>query len=292
MANQIIAVVGGTGLYDAGEATKITPHEVKTPFGAPSDHILDVETKDYRFLFLPRHGRGHRLLPSEINYRANIWALKSLGAAWCISVSAVGSLREQMHPGDVVVPHQVIDKTQGRPNSFFGDGVVAHVSMADPFCPVLRQLLMTGARISGESLGFTVHDGGTYICIDGPTFSTRAESHMYRSWNADVIGMTNLPEAKLAREAEIAYGTLALVTDYDCWRDDGNDVHAHAVADVVRSNASHARSILKNVIPELSKSTPSDLVQNALKQAVFTDLTTVSPERVAALEPILRPYLR
>lgn len=292
MSDTLVAIIGGTGLYELGGIHTVTPHHIMTPYGEPSDAILEISSGKSRYLFLSRHGIGHRLLPTEINYRANIWALKSMGADWVVSVSAVGSLRESMRPGDVVLPSQVIDKTKGRPDTFFGNGVVAHVSMADPFCSVLREIATEAAQQIAQHRSFSVHNRGTYICIDGPCFSSRAEAHMHRSWGADIIGMTNLPEAKLAREAELAYGTIALVTDFDCWRDDGNDVHAHGVAEMVKSNALHAWEILEILVPRLSQATPSSYCRTALTNSIFSDLSKLDPSRQEELRPILARYLK
>ncbi|HLN85470.1 MAG TPA: S-methyl-5'-thioadenosine phosphorylase, partial [Candidatus Limnocylindrales bacterium] len=215
MKSVAIGVIGGSGLYQMPELAGVREVEIKTPFGKTSDPLIRGRLGGVDLIFLPRHGKGHRWLPTEINFRANIFALKKLGVERIISVSAVGSLREEIAPGHLVVPDQFIDCTTQRPSTFFGRGVVAHVSLANPFCSVLSKVLVTAARQEGAE----VHSGGTYVCMEGPQFSTRAESHLYRAWGAHVIGMTNLQEAKLAREAEICFGTLALATDYDCWND-------------------------------------------------------------------------
>ena len=210
-----IGVIGGSGLYELEGLTDVRWRRVRTPFGDPSDEYCVGVFEGRRVVFLPRHGRGHRLMPSELNFRANIWGLKALGVEWVVSVSAVGSMKEEIRPLDLVVPHQFYDATRRRVSTFFGDGIVAHVGMADPVCPLLAGDLEKAARATGA----TVHRGGTYLCIEGPQFSTKAESRIYRSWGVDVIGMTNVPEVKLAREAELCYATLALVTDYDVWHD-------------------------------------------------------------------------
>ena len=220
-----IGVIGGSGLYELEGLTRVRWRRVRTPFGDPSDEFCAGELDGQPVVFLPRHGRGHRLTPSELNFRANIWGLKSLGVEWVVSVSAVGSMKEDIRPLDLVIPGQFIDLTKRRVSSFFGEGIVAHVGMADPVCGHLGDLLEKAARATGSR----VHRGGTYVCIEGPQFSTRAESTVYRSWDVDVIGMTNMPEAKLAREAELCYATLALATDYDVWHDTHEAVSVEVV---------------------------------------------------------------
>ena len=214
-AEGAIGIIGGSGLYELPGLTEVRWRRVRTPFGDPSDEYCVGRLGDRPVVFLPRHGRAHRLTPSELNFRANIWGLKSLGVEWVVSVSAVGSMREEIHPLDLVIPDQFFDHTRRRVSSFFGDGIVAHVGMADPVCPQVADALDKAAR----EVGATVHRGGTYICIEGPQFSSKGESRIYRGWGVDVIGMTNMPEVKLAREAELCYATLALVTDYDVWHD-------------------------------------------------------------------------
>ncbi|BES80751.1 S-methyl-5'-thioadenosine phosphorylase [Pyrodictium abyssi] len=241
-----IGIIGGSGLYDPGIVEN--PQEVKvyTPYGEPSDYIIVGTVRGRRVAFLPRHGRGHRIPPHRINYRANIWALKSLGVKWIISVSAVGSLREDYRPGDMVVPDQFIDMTKKREYTFFDGPVVAHVSMADPFCEQLRQEIIT----VGKELGFRIHERGTYICIEGPRFSTRAESRIWKDvFKADIIGMTLVPEVNLACEAQICYATIALVTDYDVWAD--KPVTAEEVTRVMKENTERARRLLYELIPRL-----------------------------------------
>ncbi|MBA3817711.1 MAG: S-methyl-5'-thioadenosine phosphorylase [Deltaproteobacteria bacterium] len=242
MSAPAIGIIGGSGFYDVpGEVV-----HVETPFGRPSDALTVGELAGRPVVFLPRHGRGHRLLPSEINTRANIYALKQLGATHLLSVSAVGSLREAIAPGDLVVPRQFIDRTSGRPSTFFGDGVVAHVSLADPVCDTVARALVDAARTQAER----VHDGGTYVCIEGPQFGTRAESELMRSWGADLVGMTNLPEARLAREAELCYGVLALPSDYDCWRA-RDEVTATDALSVLRASVAKARAVLERALAVL-----------------------------------------
>ena len=241
MNTPVIAVIGGSGLYEIEGLTQIVRHDVETPFGAPSDSILEGMLSGTRMLFLPRHGRGHRFNPSEINYRANIWALRSLGATDVVSVSAVGSMREDLPPGTVVLVDSFIDRTVGRPRTFFEGGIVAHVQFADPISQRTRSALQRAC----QSAGVDARVGGAYVCIEGPQFSTRAESKLFRTWpDVAVIGMTNMPEARLAREAELSYATMALVTDYDCWFEGHDDVSVEAVIAVMRENVVKARAAI------------------------------------------------
>lgn len=244
-----IGIIGGSGLYEMEGLLDVEEVRLSTPFGAPSDAYLTgrlaSDSGDVKLVFLPRHGRGHRIAPDEINFRANVHGMKQLGVEWILSVSAVGSMREDIRPGDMVVPDQFIDRTKARRASFFGEGVVGHVAFADPICPALRGSLYEAASAECAGTEARAHDGGTYVVIEGPQFSTRAESRLYRSWGVDVIGMTNLPEAKLAREAEICYATLALSTDYDCWHETEEAVTVEAVVAVVRKNVKLARAIVK-----------------------------------------------
>jgi 5'-methylthioadenosine phosphorylase len=242
-----IGVLGGSGLYELDGLTDVRWRRVRTPFGDPSDEFCTGTFEGRRVIFLPRHGRGHRLTPTELNFRANIWGLKFLGAEWVLSVSAVGSMKEEIRPLDLVIPDQFFDMTKRRPSSFFGDGVVAHVGMAEPVCGDLARVLDTAARATGA----TVHRGGTYICIEGPQFSTKAESRIYRGWGVDVIGMTNMPEAKLAREAELCYATLALATDYDVWHESHDAVTVEAVVANLLKNVATARDVLRRAIPAI-----------------------------------------
>lgn len=240
-ARTTIGVIGGSGLYEMEGLTDIEQLWLQTPFGEPSDAYISGYLDDVKLVFLPRHGRGHRLLPSEVPYRANIYGMKMLGVEQIISVSAVGSMREEIEPGHIVIPDQFIDRTTGkRASTFFGDGIVGHVQFADPLCPQLSDVVFKAAR----QVGATVHGGGTYVCIEGPTFSTRAESRLFRSWGVDIIGMTNLPEARLAREAEICYATVALATDYDCWYAGHEDVSVEAVLEVMQGNVAMAKKII------------------------------------------------
>jgi 5'-methylthioadenosine phosphorylase len=286
MTQRIVGVIGGSGLYELEGLENVEEIELDTPFGAPSDAIISGTLGDVRMLFIPRHGRGHRFTPSEVPYRANIWALKKLGAQWCISVSAVGSLRRKIVPGHVVIVDQFIDRTKGvRASSFFGDGIVGHVAFGDPVSPVLAKVLRKAAKKAGA----TVHKGGTYVCMEGPQFSTRAESELYRSWGAKVIGMTNLPEAKLAREAEIAYATVALATDYDCWHPDHDDVSVDQVIDTLNKNVALAKKILTLAAP-MVPSQPDPLVDGAARFAVMTRPDLMPAERKQALEPLFGKY--
>ena len=248
----ILGVLGGSGLYDLDGLTDPGEEEVSTPFGAPSAPVVSGSLGSTRLLFLPRHGRGHRYAPSEINYRANVFALKTLGAERVLSVSAVGSLREGLAPGDFVLPDQFIDKTYRRASTFFGDGVVGHVGFSDPTCPAFAGAVAAAAAPGGKRL----HRGGTYVCMEGPQFSTRAESQLHRSWGADVIGMTAATEAKLCREAEVCFASLALVTDYDAWHADEAPVSVEAVVAVLRANVAGAREVVRRLGEHVAKAPP------------------------------------
>lgn len=286
MSERVVGVIGGSGLYELDGLEDVQEINVETPYGDPSDAIISGRLGDVRMLFVPRHGRGHRFTPSEVPYRANIWALKKLGADWCISVSAVGSLRHEVVPGHVVVIDQFIDRTKGiRDSSFFGDGIVGHVAFGDPVSPVLRDVLLEASREAGA----TVHDGGTYVCMEGPQFSTRAESELYRSWGARVVGMTNLPEAKLAREAEIAYATIALATDYDCWHPDHDDVSVDQVIDTLKKNVSLAKDILVRAAPKIPTEL-DPLVDGACRFAVMTSPDLFPEDTKEALRPLIGKY--
>ncbi|MGH7818831.1 MAG: S-methyl-5'-thioadenosine phosphorylase [Candidatus Binatia bacterium] len=279
-------VIGGSGLYEMAGLERVREVTLKTPFGSPSDAVVLGEIGGMPVAFLPRHGRGHRILPGEINFRANLWTLKRLGVEFLLSVSAVGSLRENVHPGDIVVPDQFIDRTRGRRSTFFGDGIVAHVMFADPVCAVLSRVLAVVAHEDGA----IVHDRGTYLCMEGPQFSTRAESLLYRQWNADVIGMTNLQEAKLAREAEMCFATLALVTDYDCWNSEGGEVEINEILRILRENAARARRIVMAVAARLpaERACPCP---SALEHAIITDRSQIPVRTRRALAPIIGKYL-
>jgi len=281
-----IGIIGGSGLYAMDGLTDVREVEVETPFGAPSDVVVAGRLGGTQLLFLPRHGRGHRLLPSELPFRANIWALKHLGAERVIAVSAVGSLREEIAPGHLVVPDQFVDRTFGRIATFFGNGIVAHVAFGDPVCPVLSRALVDGAR----RLGATVHAGGTYVCMEGPQFSTRAESELYRSWGASIIGMTNLQEAKLAREAELCFATLALATDYDCWKQDAHEVAIADVLAVLQANVALAKRVIHDVVPALPAE-PGCGCGRALEDAIITDRARIPAKVKHDLAPIIGRYV-
>jgi len=286
MTKSIVGVIGGSGLYHMEGLERIREVEVKTPFGKPSDKFIRGRLGNAELVFLPRHGKGHRWLPSEINFRANIFAMKKLGVERIISVSAVGSLREEIAPGHLIVPDQVIDRTTQRASTFFGRGIVAHVSFADPFCKDLSKSLGDAAAQEGAK----VHGRGTYLCMEGPQFSTRAESRLYRSWGADVIGMTNLQEAKLAREAEICFGTLALATDYDCWNQSAGDVEIEHVLKVLTQNVELAQKTIRRVVKSLADSRPCACA-SALKNAIITELARIPKKTRADLRPIIGKYL-
>jgi len=284
---QFLGIIGGSGLYEIEGLDDVLTIDVSTPFGDPSDQIVTGTLNGLKMAFLPRHGKGHRILPGEVNYRANIYALKTMGVDTIISVSAVGSMKEEIRPGDLVVPHQFIDRTKGRPSTFFGKGIVAHVAFADPVCPGLANLLTKGA----ESTGAAVHQGGTYICMEGPQFSTRAESRLYRSWGVDVIGMTNIPEAKLAREAEICYATMALATDYDCWHETEEDVSVEGILQIMNRNVENAREVIRCTALNIGEKAPCGCGE-ALKFAIVTDPKVIPEDTKKDLEPIIGKYVK
>ena len=289
MSDQVpaIGVIGGSGLYEIEELRNATEHNVDTPFGSPSDILVGGKLSGRQVYFLPRHGRGHRILPHEINYRANIYALRSLNVRWIISVAAVGSLQEKYAPRDVVLPSQFYDRTSQRAiHTFFGDGIAAHVAFAEPISANLRNLLAESAR----SLGVTVHNGGTYVNMDGPAFSTRAESEFNHRNGFDVIAMTNLPEAKLAREAEIAFATMAMITDYDSWKVEEQAVSAEIVLSHLVANAETARRVIVDVIPRIPPE-PNWPEHFALDTALVTDRKLWPQATVEKLKPILRRFL-
>ena len=289
MGDYSIGMIGGSGLYAMDGLEIHEQRRVETPFGDPSDAYVLGEIDGTRVAFLARHGRGHRISPSELNFRANIYGFKSLGAERLLSVSAVGSMKEAYEPMHVVVPDQFYDRTRHRADTFFGDGLVAHVSMADPVCPALRRLLAD----AGDAAGATVHRGGTYLCIEGPQFSTRGESLIYRSWGVDVIGMTNLQEAKLAREAEICYATLAMVTDYECWHEDEEDVTVDAVLEILRANARMGQEVIRRAVARLAAGdpVPDCGCREALAMALITDRGAIPAATVRRLGPIVSRYL-
>ncbi|ALC15977.1 methylthioadenosine phosphorylase [Desulfuromonas soudanensis] len=288
MAQPVIGVIGGSGLYEIEGFSNVEEIRLETPFGDPSDAYITGTLEGVKLVFLPRHGRGHRLLPSEVPYRANIYGMKKLGVERIISVSAVGSMKEEIVPGDIVIPDQFFDRTQGkRASTFFGEGVVGHVQFADPVCGDLSAVLYQAA----VEVGATVHRGGTYICIEGPNFSTRAESNIFRSWGVDVIGMTNLPEARLAREAEICYGTVALATDYDCWHQEHDDVSVEAVIAIIQQNVATARNIIRKAVNRLS-GVRGCACGEALKYAIMTRKDLIPQETIDRLDLIMGQNLR
>jgi 5'-methylthioadenosine phosphorylase len=286
MGSGVIGVIGGSGLYRMEGLERIREVEVKTPFGKPSDKLVRGRLAGVELVFLPRHGPGHRWLPTEVNFRANTFAMKKIGVERIISVSAVGSLREEIAPGHVVIPDQFIDRTTQRPSTFFGRGLVAHVSLADPFCKDLSGILIAAANFEGAK----VHAGGIYLCMEGPQFSTRAESHLYRSWGAHVIGMTNLQEAKLAREAEICFATLALATDYDCWNESAGDVEIDHVLAVLTQNVDLAQRTIRRAVTQLS-SARSCACASALRDAIITERARIPKRLRAELRPLIGKYL-
>ena len=283
-ARKVLGIIGGSGVYDIDGLADKRWVKVASPFGEPSDELLCGELDGQAMVFLPRHGRGHRIPPSEINFRANIDALKRLGVTDVISVSAVGSLREHLHPGMFVIVDQFIDRTYARTKSFFGTGVVAHVSMAHPVCHRLGDHLEAGARESG----IEVARGGTYLVMEGPQFSSLAESELYRTWNCDVIGMTNMPEAKLAREAEMCYATVAMVTDYDCWHPHHDDVTVEAIIKVLLANAEMARTLVKKVAPRVKQdhAAAGCGCRTALRHALITAPEARDPEMMKRLDAV------
>jgi 5'-methylthioadenosine phosphorylase len=282
-----IGVIGGSGLYQMDGLEDVREERVTTPFGDPSDALIHGRLGGAELVFLPRHGRGHRFNPSEVNYRANIFALKQAGVDWIISVSAVGSLKEEIAPGDVVLVDQFIDRTSQRKATFFEQGIVAHVAFGDPVCLTLRGYLLA----SCQEAGIKFHDGGTYVCMEGPAFSTRAESNLHRSWGASVIGMTNMPEAKLAREAEISYATLAMATDYDCWHPHHEDVTVDQVIALVNANAALAKRIIASTVPRILAHEGPPPHASALATAIMTAPSSISTATRTALAPLIGKYL-
>ena len=285
-----IGIIGGSGLYQMEALKDIEEVPMKTPFGPPSDAAIVGTLDGIRVAFLARHGRNHSLMPSEIPFRANIYALKQLGVDYIISASAVGSLKEEVKPLDMVVPDQFIDRTQHRMSSFFGDGIVAHIAFGEPVCDRLAEIL--GDAVASLDLPeVNLHRGGTYVCMEGPAFSTQAESNLYRSWGASVIGMTNLTEAKLAREAEISYATLALVTDYDCWHPMHDSVTVEMILEHLHANADHAQKVIQEVVRRVGENPPESKAHSALKYAILTPMDRVPPRIKDKLKVILQKYL-
>ena len=288
MAEATIGIIGGSGLYKMAGLEDVKEVAINTPFGKPSDAFVVGELEGVRVAFLPRHGRGHRILPTEIPFRANIYAMKMLGVERILSASAVGSLKEEHKPLDLVVPDQFVDRTRSRVSTFFGDGIVAHVAFADPVCPHLGDVV----EQAGASLdGFELHRGGTYVCMEGPAFSTRAESNLYRSWGADVIGMTNVQEAKLAREAEICYATIALVTDYDCWHESHEAVTVDLVLENLNRNSENARRLIRESVRRLAGAERTCGCGQALRYAIITQPEEVSDAAKQRLSEIIGKYV-
>lgn len=289
MSKPSIGVIGGSGLYEMEGLTDVREIEIETPFGPPSAPLVEGTLEGARMLFLPRHGKGHRFLPHEINYRANLFAMKKAGADWVIAVSAVGSMREEIAPGHIVIPDQFFDRTYRRVATFFGEGIAAHVGFGDPVCPSLANVLYDSAK----EVAATVHKDGTYLCMEGPQFSTRAESNIYRQWGVSIIGMTNATEAKLAREAELPYSTMALVTDYDCWHEGEEDVTVEFVVETLRNNVATARKVLReaarSIVAQPELQSP---VRNALKDAIMTAPSAISAEQKEALAPLIGRYIK
>lgn len=281
-----IGVIGGSGIYDIEGITETRKQKISTPFGDPSDTIVIGNLEGIPVAFLPRHGRGHFIMPSELNSRANIYALKSLGVEQIISISACGSLKEELKPRDIVIPDQLFDRTRQRPCTFFGEGIVAHIGFANPYCPELSQTLYQAAK----DLRFSVHLGGTYVCIEGPQFSTKAESKVFRSLGFSIIGMTNLPEAKLAREAEICYATLGLVTDYDVWKE-GEEVSVERVVGNLLANIENVKKLIKAVIPRLERERKCECA-SALAYAIQTHKWAINRKTAKKLDLLIGKYLK
>lgn len=278
-----IGIIGGSGLYGMAELEVREKRHIETPFGQPSDSFVLGDLAGVPVAFLPRHGRGHRILPNELNFRANIWAFKTLGVERIVSLSAVGSMKEEYEPTHLVVVDQFLDRTRHRVDTFFGDGLAAHVSLADPVCSEMVPLLVQ----AGRSAGAVMHEGGTYLCMEGPQFSTRAESLTYRGWGVDVIGMTNLQEAKLAREAEICYATLALITDYDCWHEDEDAVSTTSVVEVLQANATMAQRVVAEAVKALPRRSSACRCGMALEGAVMTSPEQIPEETLKRVRPIV-----
>jgi 5'-methylthioadenosine phosphorylase len=281
-----VAIIGGSGLYDIEDPSNAEELNIVTPWGPTSDSILKTEQDGLEVYFLSRHGRGHLIGPSQINFRANIYALKFLGIDWIISVSAVGSLKEEIPPGTIVIPDQFIDFTKNRFNTFFDEGIVAHVSMAKPVSENLSSIMVDTCK----KLGFLYKEGGTYVCIEGPQFSSLAESNFYRSLGADIIGMTNMPEAKLAREAEICYSTLALSTDYDCWHKGHDSVTVDEVVSTMNKNVQNARLVISEVLANIPEE-KDEYIKNALQSSIISSMDSITDESKEKLSAIIRRYL-
>ena len=289
MVEAKIGIIGGSGLYKMDALKNVQEIRLDTPFGSPSDALIVGTLEDTTVAFLARHGRDHHLLPSELPFRANVHAMKQLGVEYIISASAVGSLKAEVKPLDIVIPDQFIDRTKNRIATFFGEGIVAHIAFGDPVCPQLAQIIADAIE-SLQIPDVHLHRGGTYVCMEGPAFSTIAESNLYRSWDATVIGMTNLTEAKLAREAEIAYATLALVTDYDCWHPEHDSVTVEMIIDNLRRNAINAQKAIQETVKTIKANPPESIAHNALKYAILTPLDKVPAATKAKLELLLKKY--
>jgi 5'-methylthioadenosine phosphorylase len=287
MRRPVVGIIGGSGLYSMDGIEELHEERVETPFGSPSDAYVCGSLEGADVVFLARHGRGHRFSPSEVPYRANLFGMKLLGVEWIVSVSAVGSLREDIAPGHMVMVDQFIDRTVRRPSTFFSDGIVAHAGFGDPVCGTLRSMLLEAARAAGA----VAHDGGTYVCMEGPAFSTRAESNLYRSWGASVVGMTNIPEAKLAREAGISYATLAMSTDYDCWHVAHEAVTVEQVVRIMAANSALARRIIRETIPRVVEYGAPPPMADAMANSILTAPDAIPEERRRALAPLIGRFL-
>ena len=287
MSHNVLGVIGGSGFYQMKGLDKVELMELETPFGKPSDPFYQGRIGDIEVVFLARHGRGHRILPSEINFRANVFGMKQLGVTHLVSVSTAGSLKEEIHPGELVVPNQFIDRTFKRPETFFGDGLVVHVSLADPVCANLAKDLVAATRTSGA----TVHDSGTYLCMEGPQFSTRAESNLYRSFGASVISMSAMQEARLAREAEMCYAALVLVTDYDCWHESVAAVDIGEILRVMNLNVDKAQSAVSALAHALGNRPRTCACEHALKNTIITDRAAIPQRLIDDLRPLVGKYL-
>ena len=287
MSHNVLGVIGGSGFYQMKGLDKVELMELETPFGRPSDPFYQGRIGEVEVVFLSRHGRGHRILPSEINFRANVFGMKQLGVTHLVSVSTAGSLKEEIHPGELVIPNQLIDRTFKRPGTFFGDGLVVHVSLADPVCANLAGDLANAAKIGGAA----IHNGGTYLCMEGPQFSTRAESNLYRSWGASVISMSAMQEARLAREAEMCYAALVLVTDYDCWHETAAAVDIGEILRVMKANVDKAQNAVSALAHTLGNRPRTCGCQDALKNTIITDRSAIPQRLIDDLRPLVGKYL-
>ena len=287
MSHNVLGVIGGSGFYQMKGLDKVELMELETPFGRPSDPFYQGRIGEVEVVFLSRHGRGHRILPSEINFRANVFGMKQLGVTHLVSVSTAGSLKEEIHPGELLVPDQFIDRTFKRPETFFGDGLVVHVSLADPVCANLASDLTNAAK-TGDA---AIHNGGTYLCMEGPQFSTRAESNLYRSWGASVISMSAMQEARLAREAEMCYAALVLVTDYDCWHETAAAVDIGEILRVMKANVDKAQNAVSALAHTLGNRPRTCGCQDALKNTIITDRSAIPQRLIDDLRPLVGKYL-